>query len=372
MTPAGVPAQTLRVAVVRGDGIGPEVVDEALKVLHTVARTEAFSVDIEEFDLGAERYLATGELVTAETLDRLQQHDAILFGAVGDPRVAPRVLERGILFELCRHFAMDISVRPFRAYAEGLSPLKRVPPHPVDGVIVREAAEDVFALPGSSLRLGGEDEVSVGSVIFTRDMVERTLRHGFELASTRSASTGRAGRTARVTVVDQSNAASVYEIWPRTLDHVAADYPQVEAEHEAPDAFAMRLIREPERYDIVVTSWMLGGIFADIAATLVGGLGLSGSARLSSGSLSLFEPTHGSAPRHAGRGVASPIGAIEALRLLLEHVGHAGAAARVGAAVSAVLGDGSLADVSTSSGVSTQAQGDMIAQRIESLSGEDR
>lgn len=364
------PPGTLRIAVIPGDGIGPEVVAEAMKVLDALARIDGFSVESEQFDIGAERYLRTGELVTVETLDLLSRHDAILFGAVGDPRVAPRILERGILFEICRRFGMDISVRPFRSYAASLSPLRNAPSTPIDGVIVREAAEDVFALPGSALREGTPNEVSVGSVIFTRDMVERTLRHGFELAVARADGTAGENRPGMVTVVDQSNAASVYEIWPRTLRDVAAAYPEIESEREAPDAFAMRLIRAPERYDVVVTSWMLGGIFADMAATIVGGLGLSGSARLSSGALSLFEPTHGSAPKHAGRGVASPIGAIEALRLLLEHTGHVRSAARIEAAIAGVLGDGALADVSTSSGVSTQQQGDMIVQRIETLDRE--
>lgn len=354
----------LRLAVMRGDGIGGEVVAEALRVLAVVARREGFSYELTEFPHGAEHYLATGELISAASLNHLAEHDALLFGAVGDPRVPPRTLERGLLFTISQHFNMSISVRPYRLYAQDLSPLKRIPTEVMDCVIVREAAEDVFALPGSSLYAGSTNEVSVGTVIFTRQTVERVLRHGFALAGVRAGRAKPLHRPPRVTVIDQSNAAAVYDIWRRVLTEVALDFPDIDAEHEAPDAFAMRFIKEPERYDVIVTSWMLGGIFADMGAVLVGGLGLSGSARISLTGLSLFEPTHGSAPKYAGRGVASPLGAIEALRLLLEHTGHPRAATWIGDAISRVLASGSIPNLSAGSGISTRKQGDLVVTAV--------
>lgn len=357
-------AATLRVAVMRGDGIGPEVVDEAVKVLAAVADIHGFSYQATDFPHGADRYLSTGKLIDTADLMGLGQHDAVLFGAVGDRRVPPRTLERGLLFAISQHFDMTVSVRPSRLYAEHLSPLRPGASNAVDCVIVREAAEDVFALPGSSLRPGSPAEVSLGTVVFTRATVERVIRYGFRLAQDRAKLERRTGRPCRVTVVDQSNAAAVYDIWPRVLAEVAPDYSAVEAEHEAPDAFAMRLIKEPERYDVVVTSWMLGGIFADMAAMLVGGLGLSGSARISATGPSLFEPTHGSAPKYAGHGTASPLGAIEAARMLLAGTGHPEAAECIEAAVAHVLANRSIPTVRAGSGVSTSEQGDLVVAAL--------
>ena len=348
----------------RGDGIGSEVIEQALKVLDAVGRLYDVGCELTEFPHGANHYLSTGELIGAEDLARLAEHDALLFGAVGDPMVPPRTLERGLLFAITQRFGMEVSVRPYRLYAERLSPLRSRGADPIDCVIVREAAEDVFALPGSSLRRGSPAEVSLGTVVFTRPTVERVIRHGFELARHRARLDRRANRPSRVTVVDQSNAAVVYELWSRVLAEVAPDYAEVESEHEAPDAFAMRLIKEPERYDVVVTSWMLGGIFSDMAAMLVGGLGLSGSARLSPTGLSLFEPTHGSAPKYAGQGVASPLGAIEALRLLLEHNGHPEAGGCIDRAVEQVLASGAVPHVGAGCGVSTQRQGDLVVDAL--------
>lgn len=355
----------LRVAVMRGDGIGPEVVNEALKVLAAVADRHDFSYQLTDFPHGAEHYLSTGELISPVDLARLADHDAVLFGAVGDPRVPPRTLERGLLFAIAQRFDMSVSIRPYRLHAEHLSPLKAGGPDATDCVIVREAAEDVFALPGSSLRLGSPEEVSIGTVVFTRAMVERVVRHGFCLARDRAMLDRRRGRASRVTVVDQSNAAAVYDIWTRVLGEVAPEYPEVEAEHEAPDAFAMRLIKEPGRYDVVVTSWMLGGIFADMGAMLVGGLGLSGSARISATGPSLFEPTHGSAPKYAGTDTVSPLGAIEALRLLLESNGQPEAAEGIGEAVHHVLATKSIPSLRAGSGVSTREQGDLVVAALQ-------
>jgi 3-isopropylmalate dehydrogenase len=356
------PIDPVRLAVLPGDGIGPEVVEQGLRVLRTVEASTDLTLDTHLLPHGADHYLATGELLPEPVLDELAEVDAVYLGAVGDPRVAPGVLERGILMALSRRFQMDISVRPYRLHASGLSPLRDRVAGDIDLVVVRESAEDLFAIPAGTIHPGTEDEVQVGGIAFSRRMVERAMRHGFDLARTR-----RRG----LVVVEHSNAAGSHAIWRTTYERLAPEHPDVDATRLAPDAFAMALVTEPERFDVVVTSWMLGGVFSDIAAALVGGLGLSGSVRLSStGGPSLFEPTHGSAPRHAGRGVASPLGAIHSVELLLRHLGHGRAADLVARALADVLGEGAITSVTTRSGMSTSAQGDLVVDRIEELAGD--
>ena len=348
----------LRVGVIAGDGIGPEVVEQGLRVLHAVAAIESVNVEVRSFPQGADHHLATGELASHAMLGELAELDAIYLGAVGDPRIATGVLERGLLMAISRHFQMDISVRPYRLHAPMLSPLKDRNPGDIDLVVVRESAEDIFALPAGTIHPGTNDEVHVGAIAFSRRMVERVMRHGFAAARQ---------RRRNLVVVEHSNAAASHVIWRTTLERLAPEYRDVDSSTMAPDAFAMALVTQPERFDVVVTSWMLGGIFSDIAAALVGGLGLSGSVRLSSsGGPSLFEPTHGSAPRHAGRGVASPLGAIHSIELLLRHLGHARAAERLAAALAGVLRDGDIPSVTTRSGLSTTEQGNLVLARLES------
>lgn len=349
-------SRPLSVALIPGDGIGREVTDEGVRVLEAVADLEGIALTTTAFPHGADHYLATGELADAALLEQLAPHDAILLGAVGDPRVTPRVLEGGLLVAIGKHFQMDISVRPYRLHAPHLTPLQGREAGDIDVVIVRECAEDLFALPAGSIHPGTEDEVQVGGIAFSRRMIERVLRYSYELARR---------RRNRLVVVEHSNAAASHDLWRTTFLRLAEEYADVESERMAPDAFAMGLILDPERFDVAVTSWMLGGVFADIAAALVGGLGLSGSIRISSsGGPSMFEPAHGSAPKHAGRGVASPLGAIHSVELLLRHNGHEAAAARVANAMATALNDGSIPAVTTRSGVSTRAQGDAIIARL--------
>lgn len=353
----------MRIAVVPGDGIGPEVIEQGLRVLAATADAVGLSYDVTRFPHGADHYLSTGVLADERLFAALAEHDAVYLGAVGDPTVPPGVLEHGLLVAITRAFAMDISYRPYRLHAQRLSPLRDAAPDSIDMAIVRESAEDVFAVPSGTLHPGTPEEIEVGGVAFSRATVEATLRHGFELA-------GR--RRGRVTVVDHSNAAAVHSIWRRTYEELRTDYPAIEAEHVVADAFAMHLVTDPGRFDTVVTSWMLGGIFTDIAAGLTGGLGLSGSVRLGP-RLSLFEPAHGSAPKYAGAGVASPLGAISALGLLLDHLGRPDAGALVHSAVRQVLVDGSIPSASARSGVSTSSQGDFVisALRTAARSGPD-
>jgi isocitrate/isopropylmalate dehydrogenase len=350
-------ASSLRIGVIPGDGIGPEVINEGLKVLEEVARLDGLRLEMIHFPHGAEHLLATGELASEEFFEELSTVQAVYLGAVGDPRIPPRVLETGLLAAIARRFSMDISLRPYRLHAERLTPLRGRAVGDIDLLVIREAAEDFIGLPAGSIHPGTDHEVLIGSIAFSRRLIDRVVRLGFEQARERRSS---------VVVVDQSNAAEAHQIWRDAQQRIADDYPDVASERLSPDHFAMSLISTPERFDVVVTSWMLGGIFSDMAAALIGGLGMSGNVRLSTGDgPSMFEPTHGSAPKYAGRQVASPLGAIHAAELLLRHNGFRDSAERIAKAIAGALGDGTISDTSTRSGMSTAAQGAAILHRLQ-------
>lgn len=346
-----------RVAVLPGDGIGPEVTAEALKCLEAAVETYGLDCSTTTFPHGADHYLGTGEVMSDESFAQIAGHDAILFGATGDPRVPNRLLGRGILFRLSRELGLDLSVRPVRLYAPELSPLKAVGGEPLDLVVVREATQDVAAVPGGTVALGRPDEVSVGHIVFTRNLVERTVRHAFELARSR-------GHKRRVTLCDHANIADVYDIWGRIAHEIAEEYPEVRFDSAAPDAVAMHLVKDPGQFDVIVTSMMFGGIFADLAASLAGGVGLAGSVRLNPGRVSLFEPIHGSAPKYAGKDVVSPLGAIASVVLLLRHVGQEVAAEALDRAVEQAFARGLIASAASDGGVGTRRQGDAVAQLV--------
>lgn len=347
-----------RVAVVPGDGIGPEVVAEAVKCLDAVVETYGLDCSTTTFPHGAEHYLATGEVLSDESFADIAGHDAILFGATGDPRVPNRLLGRGILFRISRELGLDLSVRPVRLYAPELSPLRTPGPEPLDLVVVREATQDVAAVPGGVVARGGPDEVSVGQLVFTRALVERTVRHAFELATRR-------GAKRRVTLCDHANIAEVYDIWECVAAEVAAEHPDIAFDSAAPDAVAMQLVRDPGQFDVIVTSMVFGGIFADLAASLAGGVGLAGSVRLNPGGISLFEPIHGSAPKYTGKDVVSPVGAIASVVLLLRHVGQQAAAAALDRAIEAAFISRAIPSAATDGGVGTRQQGDIIAELVK-------
>ncbi len=323
---------TYRIGVIAGDGIGPEVVAEALKV---VAAT-GVELDLVDHDLGARRYLATGEVLTEAELDELRGHDAILLGAVGDPRVAPGVLERGLLLAL--RFALDlyVNVRP------SLAP-------PVDLVVVRENTEGVYAGEGGVLRKGTPHEVATQGSVNTRRGVERCVRFAFALAATRARH--------HLTLVHKTNVLSFAgDLWQRTFDEVAAEHPDIATAYCHVDAACIHLVEAPERFDVVVTDNLFGDILTDLAGAVAGGIGVSASANLNpaGGGPSLFEPVHGSAPDLVGTGRANPVAAVRSAAMMLEFLGEVDAAARI---------DKAIADPAGLSGSTTEI-GDTIAGRV--------
>ncbi len=302
-----------RIAVIPGDGIGLEVTREAVRVLEAVERRFATGCELVHWDLGADRYLRDGVTITDDEFASLaDEHDAILLGALGDPRVPDNVHARDILLGLRFRLDLYVNYRPAVLLDPALSPLKE--PGPIHLEIFRENTEGVYVNLGGTFREGTDDEVAIQEDLNTRGGVERICRAAFEHAERR-------GRR-RVTLVDKANAMpAAGRLWRRIFAEVAADHPSCETERMYVDAMAMDLVRRPARHEVVVTGNLFGDILSDLAAEVVGGLGAAASANVHPGRHALFEPVHGSAPDIAGQGVANPLGAIMSVALLLDHLG---------------------------------------------------
>jgi len=352
------PAQgtdTLDIAVIGGDGIGPEVVAEGLKVLTAVTAGQGPKVSTTEYDLGARRWHATGETLPDSVLEEIRGHDAILLGAVGDPGVPSGVLERGLLLKL--RFSLDhyVNLRPARLYPGVTSPLavERVAPDGIDFVVVREGTEGPYVGNGGALRVGTPAEVATEVSVNTRYGVERVVRDAFRRAQ---------GRPRKhLTLVHKHNVLTYAgHLWRRTVEEVGAEFPDVETAYQHVDAATIFLATDPGRFDVIVTDNLFGDIITDIAAAIAGGIGLAASGNINPERTapSMFEPVHGSAPDIAGQGKADPTATILSVALLLEHLGRGEDAARVEAAVAADLAERGSAPRSTS------AIGDAIAARV--------
>lgn len=338
----------MKIAVIGGDGIGPEVTTEALKVLRAV-RPDVTTTDC---DLGAARYLRTGELLTDADLDQLREHDAILLGAIGAPgEVAPGVLERGLLLKM--RFALDhhVNLRPSRLYRAEHSPLRD--PGEIDFVVVREGTEGLYCGNGGGLRVGTEHEVASEVSQNTRFGVERVVRDAFARA---------AARRGHLTLIHKRNVlVNAGDLWFRTVQEVAEEFPDVEVDYNHIDAATIYMVTDPGRYDVIVTDNLFGDIITDLAGAVTGGIGLAASGNIDASRTnpSMFEPVHGSAPDIAGQGIADPTAAILSAALMLRHLGDDEAAARIDAAVAADI----LAR--DSQDVRTAEVGDRIASAVQ-------
>ncbi|HYT83060.1 MAG TPA: isocitrate/isopropylmalate family dehydrogenase [Gemmatimonadales bacterium] len=326
---------THRIAVIGGDGIGPEVVEAAIPVLERAGSKHGFRLDIERLPYSAEHYLKTKETLPDHAFRHLRDDvDAIFLGALGDPRVSGNEHMRDILLGLRFRLDLYINFRPVTLLHPDLTPLRpdrrsaRPPDRPsIDFVIFRENTEGVYLGRG---RIQGDEYVA--EEVNTGKGVERIVRAAFEWAKAH-------GKT-RVTMSDKSNAVPAHRVWQETFKRVAAEFPGIEAEHRYVDALAMELVREPERFQAIVTNNLFGDILSDLGAGLVGGLGLAASANLHPGRPGLFEPVHGSAPPLAGKGIANPIAAVLTGALMLEQLGHASAARDLERAVRKALAQG--------------------------------
>jgi 3-isopropylmalate dehydrogenase len=346
---------TVKLAVIGGDGIGPEVVAEALKVLETATAASGTKFHPTEYDLGARRWHATGETLPDSVLDELRGHDAILLGAIGDPSVPSGVLERGVLLPL--RFALEqyVNLRPAKLFPGVQSPLDvdRVAPGGIDFVVVREGTEGPYVGNGGALRAGTPHEVATEVSLNTRFGVERVVRDAFARAQARPRK--------HLTLVHKHNVLThAGHLWRRTVDEVGQEFPEVETAYQHVDAATIFLVTDPGRFDVIVTDNLFGDIITDIAAAIAGGIGLAASANINPERTypSMFEPVHGSAPDIAGQALADPTAAILSVALLLEHLGLGAEASRVEAATAADLAErGTVVR-------STTAVGDAIAARL--------
>jgi 3-isopropylmalate dehydrogenase len=346
----------MNIAVIAGDGIGPEVTAEAVKVLTEVAGRFGRRLTLEHLPWGAEHFLQTGVTLPADGYALLRQFDAILVGALGDPRVPDNRHARDIL--LGTRFELDLFVnyRPVRLLDERLCPLKGRGPADVNFVVFRENTEGLYAGIGGRFKAGTEDEIAVQEEVNTWKGVHRIIRHAFESAKAQGLS--------RVCMADKSNAmSSGHALWQRVFREVAAEYPAVQATHYYIDALATCLVLDPAQFEVIVTNNLFGDIITDLGAAFQGGLGMAASGNIHPGRTSMFEPVHGSAPKLAGKNAANPIGAIASAALMLESLGLSEEAAAIDAAVRlAVREDQVTQDIGGRLG--TSQAGDFIASRI--------
>jgi 3-isopropylmalate dehydrogenase len=327
--------QQLRLAVIRGDGIGPEVVDEALKVLHAVTPDDLV-IEETPFALGATRYLETGDILTESDLAALASHDAILLGAVGgdprDPRLAGGIIERGLLLKLRFAFDHYVNLRPTKVHDAVVTPLAA--PGDVDFVVVREGTEGPYVGNGGAIRVGTPHEIATEVSVNTAYGVERTVRYAFDLANRRP--------RRHLTLVHKSNVlVNAGALWQRTVEAVGSEFPDVTVDYQHVDAVTIHMVREPARFDVIVTDNLFGDIITDLAGAISGGIGLAASGNINPDGTfpSMFEPVHGSAPDIAGQQKADPTAAILSVALLLDHIGRGDLATAVTRAVEADLAD---------------------------------
>jgi len=343
------PMKTYRIGVLGGDGIGPEVVAEAVKVLRAVQ--DGFRFEFTDLPYGADHYLRTGELISDESFERIKGFDSILLGALGDPRVPTGVLERGVLFRLRFGLDLYVNLRPIKLYSEALCPIKGKGPRDVDILVCRENTEDAYSGEVRFENRGTPDEVAIQEARYTWRGCERIIRYAFERAR---------GRRRKVTLVDKANAVRGHDLWRRVFDAVARDYPDVQKDNAFVDATCMWMVKNPEWFDVIVTTNMFGDIITDLGAMIQGGMGIAAGGNLHPGRVSVFEPIHGSAPKYKGQRKVCPLAAILAGGMMLEHLGEKAAADRVEGAVRRLLESGRLPSLDASSGVPTDRQGDMV------------
>ncbi len=349
--------KTYKVGVVAGDGIGPEVMREGLKVLNAVASVDQFKCELVEYPWGSERYLAGGEACPPNVVDEYRKLDAILLGAIGDPRCPTGVVEHAVIMTMRVGLDLYVNLRPITLYAEHLCPLKNKKPEDVDLIVCRENTEDAYTGPWGLTKKGTPDEIATAIMLYTRKGTERIIRYAFETARAR-------GKRKKLTMVDKANAIRAHDLWTRTFEEVGREYPDIERDHAYVDATCMWLVKNPEWFDVVVTTNLFGDIITDLGAMIQGGMGIAASGNIHPGQVSMFEPIHGSAPKYAGRNVANPLATVNAVGMMLDYLGEKGSAARIDRAVRGLLTSRRIPAVEARSGLSTSEIGDMVAKEV--------
>ena len=354
--------RSMKIAVIGGDGTGPEVAAEGLKVLEAAASLDDFKFELEHFDFGGERYLRTGETLPAGAVDELRKFDAIYLGAVGHPDVKPGILEKGLLLELRFQLDQYINLRPVQLFPGVETPLKDKGPKDIDFVVVRENTEDLYCGVGGFLKKNTPDEVASQTAVYTRKGCERCVRWAFEFTRKRN------NPKKMLTLVAKTNVLTFgHDLWWRTFQDVAREYPDIKADYNHVDACCMWMVKNPEYYDVIVTTNMFGDIITDLGGILQGGMGVAAGGNINPdpGGTSMFEPMGGSAPKYTGQHVINPIAAINAMGMLLEHTGEPAAAARVAKAIRHVTGTKMKSQAAGKMGYSTQEVGDLVVKALD-------
>jgi 3-isopropylmalate dehydrogenase len=346
-----------KIAVLPGDGTGPEVTAEAVKVLAAAAKASGFQYEAVPYDFGGDRYLRTGEVLPEGAADELVQFDAILLGAIGHPDVKPGILEKGILLKLRFDLDLYINLRPVRLYPGVETPLKDKGPEQIDFVVVRENTEGLYAGCGGFLKKGTPDEVAIQESINTRKGVERCLRYAFDYTRKRN-------RTRTLTLCGKTNVLTYgFDLWERAFHEIGkADYPDIKRDYAHVDATCMWMVKNPEWFDVIVTDNMFGDIITDLGAMIQGGMGIAAGGNINPETVSMFEPIGGSAPKYTGKGVINPMAAIAACQMMLEHLGETKAAERVDRAIAHVVSKKLRSMQAGKMGYSTAEVGDLVAE----------
>jgi len=345
-----------KIAVVPGDGTGPEVVREGLKVLEAAADKFDFKYETVKYDLGGERYLKTGEILPDSVLDELRSFDSIFLGAIGDPRVKPGILEKGILLKM--RFALDqyINLRPIKLYDSRFCPLKDKTEKDIDFVVVRENTEGLYCGAGGFLKKDTKDEVAVQESINTYKGVERTLRFALEYAEKRN-------KDNKVTLCGKTNVLTfAFDLWQRTFQKLAQKYPGIKTDYAHVDATCMWMVKSPEWFDVIVTDNMFGDIITDLGAIIQGGMGIAAGGNLNPEGVSMFEPIGGSAPKYTGKNVINPLAAINAAAMMLDTLGQEKAAQAIDLAVRKVVKEKIKTLSAGKMGYSTSEVGDLVVK----------
>ncbi|MDH3356554.1 MAG: 3-isopropylmalate dehydrogenase [Desulfobacteraceae bacterium] len=347
------------ISVIPGDGTGPEVVAEGIKILQTLADKFDFKLNFTYYDIGGEHYKATGEILPENILESIAESNAIYLGAIGHPDVKPGILEKGILLKLRFYFDQYINLRPVKLYEGVETPLKDKGPSDIDFVVVRENTEGLYAGAGGCLKHGTADEVAIQESINTRKGVERCIRYAFEYCRKRN-------QRKKLTLCGKTNVLTfAFELWERTFYEVAKEYPDIETDYAHVDAICMWMVKNPEWFDVIVTDNMFGDIITDLGAMIQGGMGIAAGANINPEGISMFEPIGGSAPKYTGKNIINPIAAISAAQIMLETIGEPMAASLIEESIIRVLRD-DLKDVAAGKmGYSTQEVGDLVISYIK-------
>jgi len=349
-------SKSYNIAVIPGDGTGPEVVAEGLKVINAISEKEGFKINLANFDFGGERYLKTNEVLPESAVSDLSKFDAIFLGAIGHPDVKPGILEKGILLKLRFELDQYINLRPVKLYPGIECPLKDKGPEHIDFVVVRENTEGLYAGAGGFLKKGTADEVAVQESINTRKGVERCIRYAFEYCRKRN-------REKKLTLCGKTNVLTyAFDLWERTFNEVAKEYSDIKADYAHVDAITMWFVKNPEWFDVIVTDNMFGDIITDLGAMIQGGMGIAAGGNLNPEGVSMFEPIGGSAPKYTGKNMINPLAAISAAGLMLDYLGEENAGKKIEDAVMNVTGNHLKSLAAGQMGMTTTEVGDLVTK----------